>query len=208
MRILIRDNDVIKVWAATRRDGLLRLLYIRTLFYAHTHARTYARTHTREPRLARETNFVSRAHVLRSRSSLWCERTTVKLFPGEIYIVRVRSGRKRRRCSIHDPLYSRLLDKANVKLAIQNSSQGLYNIFMNCLINFNSVYWANFNQILLFNNTFRIHIFFCNKISQRNFRGTIYFQLFIYITWNSKSIKKFTQNYSISTRLFIHAHQK
>lgn len=142
MRILIRDNDVIKVWAATRRDGLLRLLYIRTLFYAHTHART----HTREPRLARETNFVSRAHVLRSRSSLWCERTTVKLFPGEIYIVRVRSGRKRRRCSIHDPLYSRLLDKANVKLAIQNSSQGLYNIFMNCLINFNSMF---IEQILI-----------------------------------------------------------
>lgn len=73
--------------------------------------------------------------------------------------------------SIHDPLCSRLLDKANVKLAIQNSSQDLYNIFMNCLINFNSMFIERtFNQILLFNNAFRIHIFFCNKISGLNFR--------------------------------------
>lgn len=163
-----------------RRDGMVYCAYCTYVPYF-----TRIHTHIHASRiLARETNFVSRAHVLCLRSSLWCERTTVKLFPGEIYIARVHSGRKRRRCSIHDPLCSRLLDKANVKLAIQNSSQDLYNIFMNCLINFNSMFIEQaFNQILFFNNAFRTHVFFCNKISELNFRKTI--QLFIYhiYTW-------------------------
>lgn len=163
-----------------RRDGMVYCAYCTYVPYftrIHTHARTHA-----SRGLARETNFVSRAHVLRSRSSLWCERTTVKLFPGEIYIVRVRSGRKRRRYSIHDPLYSRLLDKANVKLVIQNSSQGLYNIFMNCLINFNSMF---IEQILIkfyflithFASIYSFVIKFPSLISEKLFS-------IIYITWN------------------------
>lgn len=48
-------------------------------------------------------------------------------------------------------LCSRLLDKANVKLVIQNNSQDLYNTFMNCSINFNSVFIEkNLDKILFF----------------------------------------------------------
>lgn len=71
MGILIRDNDVIKVWVATRRDGLLRLLYIErvpysmyALVYLHAKRTLFRESYSLAPReiCTRDRRSLTRTH--------------------------------------------------------------------------------------------------------------------------------------------------